>query len=307
MRYWALRPDTSDRNSTRSTSSVSCMAERGNNATGTPGTACRIARATSPWSRGPTRAAPANAHRRRPRPRAKGRAVPAAAPGAARRATRAPRGASAREHPPNDGRRLRPRLTQLGGVARPRRSEVRPAPTLPAAHRRDRARDFSGFHTALHQVIRNRDMHTGPVAVSEQHRDRPLVTRPERIHQRPDLVAVVEIALIDVQLDVTNAFHVARCTLPAGPEQLFNLLLELAVFLQQRFDPLDQVFRLRLEHARRLRELLLEPADQGVGAQPRHRLDAAYAGGRTGLVREPKQRDLARGRDVRPAAQLERD
>src|SRR5439155_1314340 len=163
------------------------------------------------------------------------------------------------------------------------------------------------FHTALHQVIRNRDMHTGPVAVSEQHRGRPLVTRPERIYQHPDPVAVVQIALTDVPLDVTNAFHVARCTLPAGPAQLFNLLLELAVFLQQRFDPLDQVFRLCLEHARRLRELLLEPADQGVGAQPRHRLDAAYAGGRTGLVREPKQRDLARGRDVRPAAQLERD
>src|SRR5437763_787882 len=237
MRYWALRPDTSDRNSTKSTSSVSCMAEPGNSATGKPGTAWRIARATSWVSRVPSKDEPIN------RP-----AAPAA------RASRATRAASSAAVRLGSTRTSSPRsrLTQLGGVARPRRREMRAAPTLAAAHGGDRARDLPGFHAALHQVVGDRDVHARPVAVGEQHRDRPLVTRPERIHQRPDLAAVVEIALIDVQLDITNPFHVARCTLPAArPEQLVYPLCELAVLLQERLDPLDQVLRLRLEHGGR--------------------------------------------------------
>src|SRR5207245_237203 len=58
--------------------------------------------------------------------------------------------------------------------------------------------------------------------------------------------------------------------------------------------------------ARRLLELSLELPDQAVRPGARHRLDAAHAGGRAGLVREPEQRDLAGGRNVRPTAQLER-
>src|SRR6266567_3991470 len=46
MRYCAFRPETSDRNRTRSTSAVSCSAEPGNNARGSPEAASRIARAT---------------------------------------------------------------------------------------------------------------------------------------------------------------------------------------------------------------------------------------------------------------------
>src|SRR5438552_3890412 len=310
MRYCALRPDTSDRNSTRSTSSVSCMAEPGNSARGKPGTAWRIARATSWVSRVPSNDEPIN---RPAAPAARAsRATRSASAGAVRLGSTRTSSPGRRSRklmasspaPPPPDRRAPPGPARPAPLAlrtrrrrtRPPRADRAPRPVLPPA--------APSRGPALHHPARQ----NGPVATREQHRDRPLVTRPERIHHSPDLVAVVEIALIDVQLDVADPLHVSRFPFPAShPEQLLDPLLELAVLLQQRLDPLDQVFRLRLEHSRGLRELLLEPSYQGVGAQPRHRLDAADAGGRARLVREPKQRDLAGGRNVRPAAQLERD
>src|SRR5207245_10922848 len=46
---------------------------------------------------------------------------------------------------------------------------------------------------------------------------------------------------------------------------------------------------------------------QRVRSRPGDRLDAADPGGRSRLVGETERRDLARGRDMGPAAQLERD
>ena len=38
---------------------------------------------------------------------------------------------------------------------------MRPPPSLPARHRRDRVGDLSRFHPLLHQVVGDGDMHAG--------------------------------------------------------------------------------------------------------------------------------------------------
>src|SRR5437867_6380461 len=125
---------------------------------------------------------------------------------------------------------------------------MRPPAALAARHRRDRPRDLPGLHALRHQVVGDGDMDPWPLAVREQHRDRALVAGAERVHHQPDLVAVVEIALVDVERDVADLLD--RSLLPAPGsllQQLLHPLLELPVFLDQLLDATHQVFRLRLE------------------------------------------------------------
>src|SRR5207302_2491290 len=206
---------------------------------------------------------PAGAGPRRPRrPRGRG-AARRAAPDGASRATRAARAGSWCEQPLDDGGRLRAGLAELGGVARARGCEMRPPTTLSTRPRGDRVGDVPRLHPLLHQIVGDAHMHAGALAVREQDGDRALVARAERIHHEPDLIAILEIGVRDVELDVADALHVSRFPVPAsGLDQLVHALLELLVLFQQLLDAAHQVLRLRLERAGRILQLPLEPADQ---------------------------------------------
>src|SRR2546427_163174 len=180
--------------------------------------------------------------------------MPPAAPGVGCRATPAVRAASSRQHPLDDGGRPSPPLAELGGVAGPSGGEVRPPASLAPRYRGQGGGDLTGLDSPLHQIVGHRDVNAGALPVGEQHRDRALMTGPECIHERTDLVAIAQVALIDVQLDVAKPFHVARRRLPARAKQFLDPPLELAILLQQGLDPLREVLRLRLERPGRSEE-----------------------------------------------------
>src|SRR5882724_381421 len=138
------------------------------------------------------------------------------APGGAPRARRVPRVGSSPEQPLDDRPGLGPRLTQLRGVTRACGGEVRPAPSLPPRDCRDRIGDVTRLHPLLYQIVGDGDVHAGALAVREQHGDRALMARAERVHDEPDLIAVLEVGVRDVELDVTDAFHASRFPLPAS-------------------------------------------------------------------------------------------
>src|SRR5207248_5997740 len=149
-------------------------------------------------------------------------------------------------------------------------------------------------------------MGPGSLGVGEQGGYRTPMARSEGIHPWPDLVAILEIRVRDVQLHVADALDVSRFLLPAArPQEVFDSLLELLVFLQQLLDASHQMLGLRLERARRVLELPLELTDQGVRPRAGHGFDAPHSRRGPRFVGEPEQRDLPGARHMGAAAQLE--
>src|SRR5204862_6237956 len=101
---------------------------------------------------------------------------------------------------------------------------------------------------------------------------------PERIQNEPDLIAIFEIGVRDVELDVADPLRVSGFPFPASRlEQILESLLELPILVDQLLDAPHEVLRLRLERASRVLQLPLELATQGVRPRPGHRLSAPHS------------------------------
>ena len=130
-----------------------------------------------------------------------------------------------------------------------------------------------------------------------------LVLRAERVHHQPHLIAILEVGVHHVQVDISDLLYPSLFPLPTSPfQQFFDPLLELLVLLEQLLDPTHQVLGLRLQDPGRLVQLPSELAHQLVGHGPGHGFDAAHTRGGPSLVGEAEQRNVPGRRHVRAAA-----
>src|SRR6266576_6506243 len=144
----------------------------------------------------------------RPRGRAGAAGSPAALDGE-NAATPTPRHESSRKIS-NDLRSAGASLSQFRDVTDPRRSKMRTPPAFPARRGRDSIGDLTRLDALGDQIVCDGHMNSGPLARREQEGNSALMLRADAIHDGRDLVAVVELGLVDMELHIADAFHVSR-------------------------------------------------------------------------------------------------
>ena len=186
---------------------------------------------------------------------------------------------------------------------------MRPAAALSTAQARHVVDQVSRLDPPRDQIVGYRHMDAGPLSAGGEDRDRIPVLFAEGVHHQPDLVSIGERGFLDRDRDISNLeFRPAGGALTtSSPNHLFHLPGETAVLLQERLDPMRQVFRRGPQRLGRDIQPLIQLANHPVRTRTGDGFDSPHARRHTGLRRELKQRDLPGAADMGAAAQLERN
>ena len=123
-----------------------------------------------------------------------------------------------------------------------------PATALATGRRRDGVGDVARFHSLGDQIVGDGHVDPGALASCEQHRNSALMLRAEAVHRSRNLRTIIEIGFCNMQLHVTDLFHRPLFPAPGSSlQQLGNLLFQLPILVEHRFDAACQMFGLRLE------------------------------------------------------------
>src|SRR5919201_203245 len=124
---------------------------------------------------------------------------------------------------------------------------MRAASSSSAGDARDGSGDIACLSPLRNEIVGDGYVNTSSLSArsaAEQHGNSALMLGAKAVHDRPDLVAIIDIGIPDVELDFSNSLQRALLPPPApgSLQQLADSALELLVLLEHCLDALREMF-----------------------------------------------------------------